>query len=330
MEVSAFFLIDHFSMQHSFKTFCAIVVSICLFISCDDGDVIVSNFNFDEETSLSLCGDNDENLLYTIDQETNEAISFRFSDDDFDGSFEGLDAPEPISIDLGTSNKLNYRILSEPADGAQYFCQDVPPSSPDVEQEFVSTSGGNAILSISVTEQDDDDGIPADQEDLNDNGNLFDDDTDGDGIPNFIDTDDDNDNVPTSVEIINNDGDELPDTDEDGTPDYLDPDDDGDGVLTRNEDLNAFENADDNGNPVLNPQDDTNADGLPNYLNPQATESIQIDQFRPNEISRTFRTQVVVRNVTLEQVNGDQTITLEELRLGFYEITSNQEEIPME
>ncbi len=330
MKVSAFFNIYIYPMDHSFKTFCAIVVSICFCISCDDGDIVVSNFNFDEETSLSLCGDNDVNLLYTIDQETNEAISFQFSDDDFDGSFEGLDAPEPINIDLGTSNKLNYRILSEAVDGAQYFCQDVPPSSPDVEQEFVSTSGGNAILSISVTEQDDDDGIPTGQEDLNDNGNLFDDDTDGDGIPNFIDIDDDNDNVPTSVEIINNDGDELPDTDEDGTPDYLDPDDDGDGVLTRNEDLNAFENGDDNGNPVLNPQDDTNADGLPNYLNPQATESIQIDQFRPNVISRTFRTQVVLRNVTLEQVNGDQTITLEELRLGFYEITSDEEEIPME
>ena len=317
-------------MELSRKILFFLVGCICLLNSCDDGDIVVSNFNFDEETSLSLCGDNDMNLLYTIDQETNEAISFQFSDDNFDGRFQGLDAPEPTSIDMGSSNKLTYRILSEPADGAQYFCQDVPPSSPDVEQEFVSTSGGTAILSISVTEQDDDDGIPAAQEDLNNNGNLFDDDTDGDGIPNFIDTDDDNDNVPTSVEIINNEGDEIPDTDEDGTLDYLDPDDDDDGVLTRNEDLNAFENADDNGNPVLNPQDDTNADGLPNYLNPQATESINIDQFRPNVISRTFRTQIVIRNVTLEQVNGDQTITLEELRLGFYEITSNEEEVPMQ
>ena len=301
-----------------------------LIVACDDGDIVVSNFNFDQDTALDLCGDADNQVLFTIDDETNEAISFRFTNQDFDGTFEGLNPPEAISIDLGANNKVNYRVLNAPANASQYFCQDVPPSSPGVNQEFISTSGGTAFLTINVTQQDDNDGIPRNQEDLNGNGNLFDDDSDGDGIPNFIDTDDDNDNVPTSVEIINNDGDELPDNDEDDTPDYLDPDDDGDGVLTRNEDLNAFDNLDEDGNPTLNPQDDTNPDGLPNYLNPQATESVDINRFRENEITRTFRTQVVIRNVTLEQVNGDQSITLEELRLGFYEITSNNEVIPME
>ena len=278
-----------------------------IIISCDDGDIVVSNFNFDQDTVLDLCGDSDNQVLFTIDDETNEAISFTFDNQDFDGTFDGLNPPEAISIDLGSNNKVNYRILNAPASGAQYFCQDVPPSSPEVNQEFISTSGGTAFLTINVTEQDDDD-----------------------GITNFIDNDDDNDNVPTSVEIINNDGDNLPDTDGDGTPDYLDPDDDGDGVLTRNEDLNAFDNIDENGNPTLNPQDDTNPDGLPNYLNPQATEAVNINQFRENEITRTFRTQVVINNVTLEQVNGEQSITLEELRLGFFEITSNNEVIPME
>ena len=311
------------------KTFLIAIVAL-LIISCDDGDIVVSNFNFDQDTALDLCGDSNNQVLFTIDDETNEAISFTFTNQDFDGTFDGLNPPEAISIDLGTNNRINYRILDAPANASQYFCQDIPPSSPGVNQEFISTSGGTAFLTINVTEQDDDDGIPRNQEDLNGNGNLFDDDSDGDGIPNFIDTDDDNDNVPTSVEIINNDGDELPDTDGDGTPDYLDPDDDGDDVLTRNEDLNAFDNLDEDGNPTLNPQDDTNPDGLPNYLNPQATESVDINQFRENEISRTFRTQVVIRNVTLEQVNGEQSITLEELRLGFFEITSNNEVIPMD
>ena len=300
------------------------------FIACDDGDVVVSNFNFDEDTALDLCGANDNKVLFTIENETDEAISFKFSGTDFDGTFDGLSAPESISIDLNNTNKLNYRILNASAIGEQYFCQDVPPSKPTVDQEFVSTTGGTVFLSISVIEQDDDDGIPRDQEDLNDDGDLFNDDTDDDNIPNFIDTDDDNDNVPTSVEIINNEGDDLPDTDDDGTPNYLDPDDDGDGILTRKEDLNAFDNVDNENDPILNPQDDTNSDGLPNYLNPQVTESIDINQFRENKISRTFRTRVTVRNVTLEQVNGDQKITFEELRLGFYDVTSSDEIIPME
>ena len=317
-------------MYHSVKKTYLLALIAIMIIACDDGDIVVSNFNFDQDTALELCGDDDDKVLYTIDNETKEAISLRFIGQEFDGTFEGLNPPEAISIDLGVNNKLNYRILNASANGTQYFCQEIPASYPTVNQEFISTTGGSAFLSINVIDQDDGDGIPANQEDLNDNGNLFDDDSDDDGIPNFIDMDDDNDNVPTSVEIINNDGDSLPDTDGDGTPDYLDPDDDGDGVLTRYEDLNAFDNLDDDGNPTLNPQDDTNPDGLPNYLNSQVTEFIEINQFRENVISRDFRTQVVLTNVTLEQLNGEQLITLEELNLGFYDTTSTDEVIPMD
>ncbi|WP_349316909.1 Calx-beta domain-containing protein [Chitinophaga sp. MM2321] len=46
----------------------------------------------------------------------------------------------------------------------------------------------------------DGDGLTDEQEDINDNGDPFDDDTDGDGIPNFLDLDSDGDGVPDSVE----------------------------------------------------------------------------------------------------------------------------------
>ena len=71
----------------------------------------------------------------------------------------------------------------------------------------------------------DGDGIPSWMEDLNENGDLFDDDTDGDGYPNFMDPDDDGDQYPTRDEIIiHEDGTiELTDSNNDGTPDYLDP-----------------------------------------------------------------------------------------------------------
>jgi hypothetical protein len=72
----------------------------------------------------------------------------------------------------------------------------------------------------------DNDGIPSWMEDLNGNGYLLDDDTDGDGVPNYIDNDDDGDGVLTIDEIIvHPDGTiEFPDYNNDGTPDYLDPD----------------------------------------------------------------------------------------------------------
>ncbi|WP_456437009.1 FKBP-type peptidyl-prolyl cis-trans isomerase [Psychroserpens sp.] len=60
-------------------------------------------------------------------------------------------------------------------------------------------------------------------EDLNGNGNVLDDDTDIDGVPNVYDIDDDGDGVLTRFEDIDNDGDPTnDDTDQDGVPNYLD------------------------------------------------------------------------------------------------------------
>lgn len=62
-------------------------------------------------------------------------------------------------------------------------------------------------------------------EDLNQNGDVFDDDTDGDGFPNYFDSDDDGDGVLTRYEDLDNDGDPTnDDTDDDGIPNYLDSD----------------------------------------------------------------------------------------------------------
>ncbi|MDT0646400.1 hypothetical protein RM545_06845 [Zunongwangia sp. F260] len=72
----------------------------------------------------------------------------------------------------------------------------------------------------------DKDGIPSWMEDLDNDGNVFNDNTDGDNFPDHSDADDDGDGTPTRDEIvIREDGTlELTDTNNDGTPDYLDPD----------------------------------------------------------------------------------------------------------
>lgn len=78
-----------------------------------------------------------------------------------------------------------------------------------------------------VNEADHDrDGIPSWMEDLNGDKILANDDTDGNGLPNYADGDDDGDFIPTKEEIvINQDGSiSFPDSDGDGTPDYLDTD----------------------------------------------------------------------------------------------------------
>jgi len=72
---------------------------------------------------------------------------------------------------------------------------------------------------------DDNDSILSILEDLDGDGDVKNDDTDGDGIPNYLDADDDNDGILTRDEDANGDGDPTnDDTDGDGIPDYLDSD----------------------------------------------------------------------------------------------------------
>jgi len=105
--------------------------------------------------------------------------------------------------------------------------------------------------------------------------------TDGEGDVNYRDIDDDNDGIPTEEEDANEDGDPTnDDTDDDGTPDYLDPDqpddmdfdgdgvpdsvdidDDGDGILDSEEDPNL----DGDDDPTTDPQD-SDGDGNPDHL----------------------------------------------------------------
>jgi len=74
----------------------------------------------------------------------------------------------------------------------------------------------------------DGDGISDVYEDLDESNDFNDDDTDGDGTPNYADPDDDGDGIPTSEENADPNGDGNPedalDSDGDGTPDYLDED----------------------------------------------------------------------------------------------------------
>ena len=116
----------------------------------------------------------------------------------------------------------------------------------------------NAPLIFEITlnavnpSDDDNDGILSILEDIDGDGDVKNDDTDGDGIPNYFDVDDDGDNIGTIDEDVDEDGDPMnDDTDSDGIANYLDNDDDGDGILTIDES-----------------EGDANGDGIPDYLDP--------------------------------------------------------------
>lgn len=139
----------------------------------------------------------------------------------------------------------------------------------------VSNSGSGCFVEIvpldllaqDCRDQDNDNVINSD-EDINGSGNLDDDDTDLDTIPNYLDDDDDGDKIDTLDELVDQSSISgkssssksiaaVIDTDGDKIPNYLDDDDDDDGILTKDEDYNN------NGSPL---DDDTNNNNVPDYL----------------------------------------------------------------
>ena len=101
--------------------------------------------------------------------------------------------------------------------------------------QYPTATGGldayeQVIFSFELFESEvadhDNDGIPSYMEDLNSNGYLLDDDTDGSQGANYLDEDDDGDGRRTEfeIEIDGNGNITFPDVDGDGIPDYLDSD----------------------------------------------------------------------------------------------------------
>ncbi|WP_133240819.1 hypothetical protein [Marixanthomonas spongiae] len=267
--------------------------------SCDDGDVIVTTFDF-ENASLNLCSNGNQYVFYKINNDVSESISLKITTDD-PLFFE----TETKSYELnGSSNIVNYRRFDSDVTG-DYFCSSVPPTSPTVAIDYTGASGTARLNTTTV---------------LDDNDGLEDEtgDTDGDGIPDSYDFDDDGDNVPTTVELGPNFPDEAPrDSDGDGTPDYLDTDDDNDGIFTIYEDKNLN----------LNPLDDiTDPKVGPDYLNPAVADSYNVTAFRQH--AYTFVSDVAVRLSNLVLVNGEEQIIKEALFLGTIENVRNGEFTP--
>ena len=292
-----------------------------LLISCDDGDLIVTEFAF-ENQQLQHCGTEDTQVLYNVNNDQiNESIALIFSmtEEEF------LNIEAPVEITLGQDNQIIYRTFDSEVD--DYYCSQIPPASPKVLEEYRSTSGGTVTITPQLRNLDDHDGdgVPSAIEMEADAATTADDfpDSDGDNIPDYLDIDDDNDNVRTKDEINASAQTSLEryfDTDGDGIPDYLDEDDDGDGTITRYEDLSRN----------LDPRDDRN-DGIANYLNPDIIDSFVVDQFISNTFSRSFRLEVSVDNLTLQnQGEAGEEITMLNYLLGYFDTPSENITLPEE
>ncbi|GAA4810507.1 hypothetical protein GCM10023330_17000 [Litoribaculum gwangyangense] len=256
--------------------------------SCDDGDIITVELDFGE--TFSACEGVNDLVLYKTKKDPSESLSVLIPNYSLDELLE-------LNTDTPKSATLYYRTYSETNLPNNLFCNEIPPNVNIISNNESSVT---AIINTTLVE-DDNDGILAILEDINGNGNLEDDDTDGDGLPNYIDADDDGDNILTRDENpdTNNDGNlsDAQDTDGDGTPDYLDDDDDGDMVKTRDE-----ENASQDNNPA---NDITNPDVGADFLNPDISTTQPATGFRQHSISRTYTVNISLNGVSFDFISQE-------------------------
>ena len=276
--------------------------------SCDDGDIITFELEFDQ--TLSLCGDteSDNYVIYDIKTDPNESLTLLFPSD---ATTDLIFNPEttPYTDDLNINNnsvRFHYRTYN--GDPSGLICEEIPDADVSITENYFASNG--TVLTETTFTDDDEDGIPSELEDINGNGDLEDDDTDGDLIPNYKDADDDNDNILTKAENPDPDDDGLiddaQDSDGDTIPDYLDDDDDNDGVITRYEDENSN----------MNLLDDF-ADGsvIFRYLDPDATEIFVNDNLNTNSFKRSITVTFIITDTDLEIINTDL------IELGTYSST---------
>ncbi len=274
------------------RKFVFTILSLSLFClySCDDGDVITVELEFDE--TFSACGETDL-VLYKTKSTPSESLSIVINNLSI---ADLLEVGDDNTLKLEKTGAFNYRIYSNETLPSNLFCNDVPPADIKIMNDYEDASA-NATFTTTLVE-DDDDGILAELEDINGNGDLTDDDTDGDGLPNYIDADDDGDNVLTKDEAPdpNSDNilDDALDTDDDGVPNYLDADDDGDGIDTRDEETDSQDQ---------NPGNDvTNSDVGADYLNKDVTnvDTPVATAYRNHTIKQTYTVTLLVTEISLE------------------------------
>ena len=252
-------------------------------LSCDDGNIDIPEFSFDN-TTINYCGD-----LVLSKINDSEVLIIELDEDNTDNAFltEVREDGDTYTLSESGSNTITYRTFdSEPS--TNYFCQNIPPTSPTVINEW--TGEGDLVVTTLLT-IDDEDGVAAEDEDINGDGNYDNDFSDDDAIPDYLDFDDDNDGIKTIDEDV--DGDDDPtndDTDDDGIPNYLDIDDDGDGVNTIDEELT-----------------DTDLDGGGlDYLDPNAnTPRTESRSIAPNTYVKTYKNTFIIYSLQLTNTNGN-------------------------
>jgi len=298
------------------KTKFLLLTLLCLLISCDDGDIVVSEFEFDSE-DLDFCHTEETNETVFFNANDTDELIYAIIDLEFDGLSENI---EEISVN---GSNVFYKKFNESINTNLIFCNAISTSYA-TEDTFTGESGTIYISTIVVVDEDeeednntldgdndlDNDGLSNTEEGYAPNSDAYQD-SDADSIPDYLDEDDDNDNVPTSQELLNG---EPQDTDGDGIDDHLDTDDDEDGILTKYEVTETYQDP----TSIFNRNDD----GVYYYLDVNSNSEMYVHDI---QLANTFKTYyyTIVNLTNLELTNNNESVTYNILNLGTFTLNED-------
>ncbi len=120
---------------------------ICLFVSCDDGDLQIETLDFDN-SSIDVCATvavNTENILFKINDD--EALILTLPANILKNEITPEDTPITSNVTESGPSKITYRIFSDKV-SKNYFCDDIPPISPTVIDEIPAKNGSVIITTV--------------------------------------------------------------------------------------------------------------------------------------------------------------------------------------
>jgi hypothetical protein len=103
--------------------------------SCNDGNLDISSFEFEEE--VTLCGSNIYTLYRLSTSGQREALIVTLTDQQIR---KDEDIVPPVSVSINGDYTVTYRLFDDKVTD-DYFCAAVPPTQPNVLKDWRGTSG---------------------------------------------------------------------------------------------------------------------------------------------------------------------------------------------
>ena len=129
------------------KRFLGLLICVVAFNSCDDGDLILEDINFDDVSTQS-CSTND--ILYKLKEK--EALLLEISKSVFVNEPTVPGTPTVIDIENST-NQVVYRFYNGTI-ATENICNTIPPALPNVSDQWTASSGKIEIITTTIKTTD--------------------------------------------------------------------------------------------------------------------------------------------------------------------------------